>query len=30
MPRRAFAAYMKAEFDRWRKVARAGKIEASQ
>jgi tripartite-type tricarboxylate transporter receptor subunit TctC len=25
-----FAAYMKAEFDRWRRVAREGKIEASQ
>ncbi|HTO47895.1 MAG TPA: hypothetical protein VML91_09665 [Burkholderiales bacterium] len=30
MTRSEFAAYMKAEFDRWRQVARAGKIEAAQ
>jgi tripartite-type tricarboxylate transporter receptor subunit TctC len=30
MTQAEFAAYMKSEFDRWRKVAREGKIEASQ
>ncbi len=30
MSQSEFAAYMKAEFDKWRKVAREGKIEASQ
>jgi tripartite-type tricarboxylate transporter receptor subunit TctC len=30
MTQSEFAAYMKTEFDRWRKVAREGKIEASQ
>ena len=25
-----FTAYMRTEFDRWRRVAREGKIEASQ
>ena len=30
MTQAEFAAYMKAEFDKWRKVAREGKIEASQ
>jgi tripartite-type tricarboxylate transporter receptor subunit TctC len=30
MTQDAFAAYMKSEFDRWRTVAREGKIEASQ
>jgi len=30
MTQSEFAAYMKAEFDRWRQVARAGKIEAAQ
>jgi tripartite-type tricarboxylate transporter receptor subunit TctC len=30
MSQSEFAAYMKAEFEKWRKVAREGKIEASQ
>jgi len=30
MTQSEFAAYMKAEFDKWRKVAREGKIETSQ
>ena len=30
MTQNEFAAYMKAEFERWRRVAQAGKIEAAQ
>ena len=30
MTQAEFAEYMKAEFERWRKVAREGKIEAAQ
>jgi tripartite-type tricarboxylate transporter receptor subunit TctC len=30
MTQAEFAAYMRAEFERWRKVAREGKIEAPQ